>query len=659
MVHTRASVGRLLLFCSAWLIVCSPAHAAEPHWIRLNSSHFSVVADGGEKQGKEVMARFEQMRSAFGQLLMRSRVNLPEPMDVIALANQEDYSAVVPGRQGPLLSEAFFVPGEDRYYFVVNLSRQDSWRAVAYDFAKTLLNYNYPPAQPWFDEGFAQYFSSLQLGQKVQIGGEPESAADRSSSFASLLSSKPWTTSGQLFAMRPQARGNTPAPQDGLFAAQSWILLHFLINQNKLEQTGNYFDLALNRKLSAEQAIQQAYDMTPAQFDQAVRSYWQSLMPRLQSPTAAGKELAGSPLGQAPTVSPNEEIGSSVQELPPAVGQALVAEMAMRLPEHHDHAINQLNSLANQPKLDNEVAHRALSFAYLQNNQYTEATEELSKAAELDPRDPWIHFYAALIKYHQGQSVGREFEGLANMMQDLHAVLDWNSEFAECYNMLGLARVEGGGMTSAMQSMRTAMQLSPRNQQYELNMAKIYIAAKKFEAAQAMLVRLTSSSDTKIAQLASKQLSDLPAMQKYGVPPQPDAAAAPATSSVKTVTPSSTSASMWPSRNPITRGTTQPAETTPSSSDEDSDVPPQPQIDKRPLLYLKGRLISVDCSHAPMAIVTVSATAKRMNLRTEDYKSLTLIGADEFSCAWSNRPASVNYRAGGKSDGDLVSLEVY
>ena len=658
MLSMRTSAGRLLLFCSAWLIVCSPAHAAEPHWIRLNSSHFSVVTDGGEKQGKEVIARFEQMRSAFGQLLMRSRVNLPEPMDVIALASQEDYSAVVPGRQDPLLSEAFFVPGEDRYYFVLNLSRQDSWRAVSYDFAKTLLNYNYPPAQPWFDDGFAQYFSSLQLGQKVQIGGEPESTADRSSQFVSLLTSQPWIPSAQLFAMRPQAVGNAPAPQDGLFAAQSWIILHFLINQNKLEQTGNYFDLALNRKLPAEQAIQQAYDMTPAQFDQAVKSYWQSLMPRLQSPTPAGKNDAGSALGQAPTVSPDEEIGSSVQELPTSVGQALVAEMAMRLPEHHDHAINQLNSLSNQPKLDNEVAHRALSFAYLHNNQYTEATEELSKAAELDPRDPWIHFYAALIKYHQGQSVGREFEGLANMMQDLHAVLDWNSEFAECYNMLGLARVEGGGMTSAMQSMRTAMQLSPRNQQYELNMAKIYIAAKKFDAAQAMLVRLTSNSDATIAQSASKQLSDLPAMQKYGVAPQTDASAAPAGSSVKTVT-SSSSASMWPSRNPIPRGTAQPAETTPSSSDEDSDVPPQPQIDKRPLLYLKGRLISVDCSHAPMAILTVSGGAKRMNLRTEDYKSLTLIGADEFSCTWSNRAASVNYRAGGKSDGDLVSLEVY
>jgi hypothetical protein len=43
---------------------------------------------------------------------------------------------------------------------------------------------------------------------------------------------------------------------------------------------------------------------------------------------------------------------------------------------------------------------------------------------------------------------------------------------------------------------------------------------------------------------------------------------------------------------------------------------------------------------------------------TADYKSLLLIGADAFSCAWSDRAVSVNYKPGGMADGDLVSVEV-
>jgi hypothetical protein len=56
--------------------------------------------------------------------------------------------------------------------------------------------------------------------------------------------------------------------------------------------------------------------------------------------------------------------------------------------------------------------------------------------------------------------------------------------------------------------------------------------------------------------------------------------------------------------------------------------------------------------------LTVAAGARVLKLRTENYKSLMLIAADDFSCDWKSRPVAVNYRAGGKADGDLVSVEV-
>jgi len=34
-----------------------------------------------------------------------------------------------------------------------------------------------------------------------------------------------------------------------------------------------------------------------------------------------------------------------------------------------------------------------------------------------------------------------------------------------------------------------------------------------------------------------------------------------------------------------------------------------------------------------------------------------LLGADEFSCSWTNRKVSVNYRKSGNDQGNLVSLE--
>jgi hypothetical protein len=68
--------------------------------------------------------------------------------------------------------------------------------------------------------------------------------------------------------------------------------------------------------------------------------------------------------------------------------------------------------------------------------------------------------------------------------------------------------------------------------------------------------------------------------------------------------------------------------------------------------------VDVDCSQSPAALLTVTSGAVVLKLRTADYKSLLLIGADAFSCEWNNRSVSVNYKPGGMSDGDLVSLEV-
>ena len=80
--------------------------------------------------------------------------------------------------------------------------------------------------------------------------------------------------------------------------------------------------------------------------------------------------------------------------------------------------------------------------------------------------------------------------------------------------------------------------------------------------------------------------------------------------------------------------------------------------DLRKIQFVKGKILSIDCSQPPVATIKLSNGAKTMKLRTADYRSLMIIGTGAFSCDWRNIPVGVNYKAGGKSDGDLVSLEV-
>jgi len=636
MTLPACSFFRRLLTVILLCLFTPPARAAAPHWIRLNSGHFSVVTDAEEKKGREAVARFEQMRSEFAQLLMRDRVNFSEPMDIIALASDDEYVRVAPIRQGhPINDVGFLLPGEDRNFVVLNLAQSDSWRAVSYQFAQLFLNYNYPPTQPWFDEGFAEYFSSMRLDDKqVHIGG----AARGAGPFVDLLNKTSWLPIADLF-QRKAASGSSNT-KDPLFAAQSWVVMHFLLNKNKLPETGMYFDLVENQKLSVEQATQKAYGMTTVQFEQAVKDYFHALASALQAPNAVAP--VGDAYNFATPIVP-DEIGTSVQWIEPADAQALLNEMVIRMPEHREQGVQALESIVAQPKTDSAIARRALGWAHMEKNEFDDANDELNKAVDLDAKDAWPHYYLALARYRESRFTGRPVHGLANIMVDLRVMLDWKPEFAEAYNLLGLARLEGGGNTSAMEAMRAAIRLSPRNETYRFNMAQVYIAAKQWDAAVALLERLKGSQDAAIASAARGKLEDLPTLRKYGLLPQREPPAAPATAS-------------------------QPPESHPAPATEKSEAAeqgavtdqpaPLPVPDKRPIQFLKGKLIAVDCSQAPAAVLMVSAGARTLKLRTPDYKALTLIGADDFSCAWTNRAVTVNYKPTANAGGDLVSLEI-
>ena len=104
-----------------------------------------------------------------------------------------------------------------------------------------------------------------------------------------------------------------------------------------------------------------------------------------------------------------------------------------------------------------------------------------------------------------------------------------------------------------------------------------------------------------------------------------------------------------------------PAANTEEDEDESSAKPAakEPEADRRPVKFLKTTLLSVDCSKSPAAVLTLSQEGKTIRLRASDYKSVPVIGAAEFSCAWKTVPVNVNYKPGGGLDGDLVSIELH
>jgi tetratricopeptide (TPR) repeat protein len=630
----------------------------EPKWIEVHTAHFSVITDAGDKRGREVALRMEQMRAVFGQLLLKDKLKMPVPITVIALKSDKQYATVAPAKQS--MAGGFYVPGPDRVYIVLNLFEADPWRAVAHPLAHYLLNYNYPPAQGWFDEGLAEYFGSIQIGKQVEVGGDPELAPEwhedvfeeirrdpnTPQSLTQLVSSPVWLSMVDLFSMKHDGSGTREGMHNTLYYAQSWMVVHYLVNKNKMPEAGTYFDLVLNQKVPVEGAMVQAFDMSPAQMEDAVKTYFKSLSGLGIALDQAKKPIVDPVNIQQPdhfaVPFDTDEIGMAVTPVKDEEARAVIGDVMARVPEHRDQALRDLRQLTADPK-DNEAAHRGLAGDDIRQKKFDAAADELEKATELNPRDPWIWYYRAALKYQKAQATRQEMQGLANMMQDLRAVADWYPELADAYNMLGMARVEGGGINSALEAQRQAIALAPRNVEYQFNLGQIYVAGKKWDLAREVFTRLKSGPDRAAASAAKQQLDDLETLQKYGVRPQRAGESAASTSAT---------------------GAGAPAAATSSAQDQDdeADAAPKPAPVKpgptRPVHFLKGKIVSSDCSKSPEATVTILSGMTTYKLHAADYKSLQVIGEDQFSCEWKNRLVSVNYRAAGKNEGELVSVEV-
>jgi hypothetical protein len=677
-----------LCFTLCGLFLCSlAALGAEPSpWREIHSVHFTVITDAGDKQGREVALRFEQMRAVFATLLGKEHLNQSVPLTILAFNNDKSYYQLAPlihvaNDMQPIDVPGFFLAGDDQDFIVLNLSEQESWRAVARDLAGMLLTYNYPPAQAWFDDGLTEYFSSIRVdNRQVELGTDPQLSSlsgrrelggqrgkDASESFIELLGTQPWIPFPQLFGRKHAA------PADNLVRAESWIMMHYLLHEQKLPDTGTYFNLVLNQHVPVEDALQKAYGMSSEQLEQAVKNYFHSQAALLtaarnnNSIAGPANATAGQSYRFPVPVGPDDSAINS-RPLPESDARALYFEVAIRVPERRDHGLKELQDLATAPTAadkkyeakqaarkpsqedDNEqlptnaigsaLAHRVLAWDHIQHGKFADAASELRDAGALNPRDMWLRYYVSVLKYRSAQTAHADIQGLPNMMLDLRSVLEWYPELADAYDLLAVARNAGGGPAAALQAERAAINLSPRNEHYVYHLAQIYVASKKWEAANLQLERLKTSDDPQIAAGARDLIEQAGTERKYGIP-------------AKTGTMSQSK--LAPQKSPFDVLEEDAAKRAAEESAQ-SDGPRE--NNKRPTKFLKGRLAAVDCSHSPAAVLTVVADNATLKLRAADYKSLLLIGADDFSCEWHDVQVTVNYKPGGARDGDLVSLEM-
>jgi Flp pilus assembly protein TadD len=399
------------------------------------------------------------------------------------------------------------------------------------------------------------------------------------------------------------------------------MVVHYIYDHNLLRNTTIYFDLIYNKKVPVEDAIQQAFGMSPAQFDKVLRQY------------VAGGESKYYAVPTPPDIAAR---GYTVAPLSPADSGAILADIHLHSPDYREKAIQEFQEILNSEP-NNAAALRGLGYAYLHKRQFAEAADYFHRAVQLNSQDPRVHYYSAMLMNQQGGFADRS--KLPEMIKELETAIALDPTFADPYSMLGFAQGFNGDMAKAVANMHKAISLSPRNESYQFNLAQLYMNGRKPDLAVPLLQALAMSPNPGIAFRANQALASAQMMKQMldrNARNAPFEASGPAHVRVA-----------------------------PNEDDDDDDATPDQApastttpSNAGPVKFMKGTLTSVDCSAPPAAVLNVVSGSTSWKIKVADTNHVVLLGEDSFSCSWSKRKVALNFVETGAGEGRAISVEL-
>lgn len=592
------------------------AFGSEPTWLEIRSEHFSVVTDAGDKRGREVAMRFEQMRSVFGALMTKANVNIPVPLQIVAFRNTKEFRQFAPLWKGkPTQLAGLFQGGQDRSFIMLDMSVENPWYVVFHEYAHQLMNgILTQQLDPWFEEGFAEYFASIEVDSKqARVGKVPASEYQ-------TLQQGGMMKIADLFRVRQNSQTyNESGDRRSVFYAQSGMLVHYLYDNQLIPKLATYFDLEINRNMRVEDAIQQTFGMSSGQFDKVFREY------------AFSGRYKFYVVATPSTIISNNFTSAPVSS---ADSRAVLADIHLHSPDYQDKAITEFQDVLKEDP-NNAAASRGLGYAYLQRQDFKQATDYFQRASQANSKDPRVHYYSALLMSRDGSF--SDHSKLPDTIKELETSISLDPNFADSYMLLGIAQMNNRNMPKALEAMQKAVALSPRNEGYRYDLARIYMSDRKYDEAISLLQGLQKTQTPQLAAPVAQTLLQAQELKRE-MQDKPISSGATEVFVQAAAADHRTGPQM--------------------GADESNSNRFAPDSAPKAARFLKGVITGVDCSSPPMAVVTVAAGPKTWKMNVHDSDHVVVLGADKFSCAWTKQKVAFNYRDAGDAAGDVISIEI-
>lgn len=459
---------------------------AKDKWIKVQSKNFTLISNANEKSVRQVATRLEQFRHVFSKLFPNLKFTTPVPTTVVVFKDDKSFS---PFNISSNVA-GYFQASDDVNYIALSTEtngEQTPYTIIFHEYVHLMVNNNMSDNVPvWFNEGLATYYSTFEIEDDTKI-----TLGKIKNSYLYLLSQERMLPLRTLLTVDHNSPHYNEADKTGIFYAQSWLLMHYLI-QNEGGKRLPYFSkfmAGLKSGMALDKAFQDAFQMPVEQMEKELQQY------------ARKPEFMTSVLTSKTKLLFDAEMTSG--EISEADSQAYLGDLLV-----HIRAVSADKYLKKAIELNpnHAMAHASLGMFYARQANFAEARKYLEKAVAVDSQNYLAYYYYAQAISFQNMKQGYvtttfSSDELKAMRSSLKKAIELSPTFPDSYRLLAFVNlVAQEQIDESIDLLKRAIAISPGKQELNYMLAQCYMAKQDFNSAKQLLepiVRTTPDADVK------------------------------------------------------------------------------------------------------------------------------------------------------------------
>jgi tetratricopeptide (TPR) repeat protein len=248
--------------CALALILIPCAIAADAHWTRIATPHFEMYTTASERNARETLRYFEQVRSFFEQT-MPHPLEKPTVVRIVAFNSPKEYE---PYRLNEFAT-AYYHATADHDYIVMSHTGSETFPIATHEYVHLVVKHSNLKFPPWLNEGVAELYSTLKpFGDKILVGSLIEGR------HVALLQEK-WVPLATIMGAGHDSPYYNEKNKAGSLYNEGWALTHMLALSPEYRPKFSEVLQAISSGTPSVEALEKAYGKPLAKIEVDLQGY--------------------------------------------------------------------------------------------------------------------------------------------------------------------------------------------------------------------------------------------------------------------------------------------------------------------------------------------------------------------------------------------------